>query len=421
MFMISRIKLKFGPSPDKPALETDVTPITVFVGPNNSGKSRILNETNVFCVNGNPSASNVVLDELIYKPINDPETEINSHTLAPSINEFIQPGNILFGKAKQRNQINRQSLLSFLSNVTAHRSNYSTYYVSFNTIMIDGQSRINLIQPQSAGDLQAHPQTSLQVLFKDNIKRTEVRRIIFDAFKKYFVIDPTRLGQFRIRLSDVAPANDIQERGIHQDAVTFHSKALDIEMASDGVKAFTGIITTIIAGDPKIILIDEPEAFLHPSLASNLGKEVSNSVNGTSKNLFVSTHSANFLMGCIQSGVPINIIRLTYSNNVPTARILPSEKVLKIMRHPLLRSVGVLNGLFYEFVVVTEGDADRAFYQEINERLLTFDPPKGIHNCLFLNAQNKQTIHEIVRPLREMGIPCAGIVDVDVVKEGGSV
>ncbi|HJV77993.1 MAG TPA: AAA family ATPase, partial [Paludibacter sp.] len=199
------------------------------------------------------------------------------------------------------------------------------------------------------------------------------------------------------------------------------NNALDIKFASDGVKAFTGIITTIIAGDPKVILIDEPEAFLHPSLAANLGKEVSNSVNGTSKNLFVSTHSANFLMGCIQSGVPLNIIRLTYSNNSPTARILPSDKVLKLMRHPLLRSTGVLNGLFYEYVIVTEADSDRAFYQEINERLLMFEPDKGIPNCLFLNAQNKQTIHEILRPLREMGIPCAAIVDVDIIKEGGTV
>lgn len=418
--MISKLKLKFGSSPSKPPLETETTPVTVFVGPNNSGKSKVLIEIENFCKNGNPSTTNVILNELDFKPISDPEAEINRHTLTPRSNEFINPGNILFGKAQHRNQVNRQQLINFFSDVKTHRQHYCTYYVSFNTIRIDGGSRIQLINEQPAGDLQSHPQNSLQVLFRDNAKRQEVRRIIFDAFKKYFVIDPTKLGHFRIRLSEVAPTDDIQERGIHEDAVRFHNNALDITKASDGVKAFTGIITTIIAGDPKVILIDEPEAFLHPSLASNLGKEVSNSVNGTSKNLFVSTHSANFLMGCIQSGTPLNIIRLTYSNNVPTARILSSEKVLKIMRHPLLRSTGVLNGLFYEYVIVTEGDADRAFYQEINERLLAFSPERGIPNCLFLNAQNKQTIHEIMKPLREMGIPCAAIVDVDVIKDGGT-
>ena len=51
-------------------------------------------------------------------------------------------------------------------------------------------------------------------------------------------------------------------------------------------------------------------------------------------------------MGCIQSGSPLNIIRLTYKNGIPTSRLLPQDKILHLMRHPLLRSTGVLNGLF---------------------------------------------------------------------------
>jgi len=94
--------------------------------------------------------------------------------------------------------------------------------------------------------------------------------------------------------------------------------------------------------------------------------------------------------------------------------------MLELMRNPLLRSTGVLTGLFYEFVVVTESDADRAFYQEVNERLLRCKPEWGIPNCLFINAQNKQTVQTIIRPLRKLGIPAAGIVDVDVLKEGGT-
>ena len=65
-------------------------------------------------------------------------------------------------------------------------------------------------------------------------------------------------------------------------------------------------------------------------------------------------------------------------------------------------------------------DADRAFYQEVNERLLRFKPEWGIPNCLFLNAQNKQTIRTVLKPLRSLGIPAVGIVDVDVLKEGGT-
>src|SRR5207247_11230495 len=189
---------------------------------------------------------------------------------------------------------------------------------------------------------------------------------------------------FRIRLSPRAPANDLEERGIHADAVRFHASAQLIDQASDGVKAFTGIVTELVAGDPLVLLIDEPEAFLHPALASKLGYEVSRAAVQSDKRVFASTHSPAFVMGCIQSGAPINIVRLTYRSGVATARVLPSSEILELMRHPLLRSTGVLSGLFYEFVVVTESDADRAFYQEVNERLLSFKPDSGIPNCLFI-------------------------------------
>jgi hypothetical protein len=287
--------------------------------------------------------------------------------------------------------------------------------------MLDGRQRINLVAEQAAGDLQSRSTTNLSILFRDDKKRQEVRKIIAEAFGLHFVIDPSNLGRLRIRLSATAPTSDLEERGIHAEALQFHAKAQSIDLASDGVKAFTGIIIALAAGDPRVVLIDEPEAFLHPALALKLGLEVARSSLQSGKRVFVSTHSPMFLMGCIQSGAPVTIVRLTYRGGVASARVLPSSELLEMMRNPLLRSTGVLSGLFYEFVVVAESDADRAFYQEVNERLLRFKPDWGIPNCLFINAQNKQTIRTIIGPLRKMGIPAAGIVDIDVLKEGGNV
>jgi putative AbiEii toxin of type IV toxin-antitoxin system/OLD-like protein len=176
----------------------------------------------------------------------------------------------------------------------------------------------------------------------------------------------------------------------------------------------------IIADDPEVLLIDEPEAFLHPALSFLLGREIARATAASQKRLFASTHSSSFLMGCIQSGAPLTVIRFTYRNDIATARALPSNELFKLVRNPLLRSTGVLAGLFYEYVIVTESDADRAFYQEVNERLLAKSPAEGIPNCLFINAQNKQTVGTIIRPLRELGIPAAAIVDIDVLKDGGT-
>ena len=188
---------------------------------------------------------------------------------------------------------------------------------------------------------------------------------------------------------------------------------------SDGVKAFTGLLVQLYAGDPKIIAIDEPEAFLHPSLAFKLAKELAKAASIEGKHVFAATHSPQFVMGAVLSGAKTNIVRLTYENGIGTARLLHSDDMTTLMQDPLLRSAGVLSGLFYNFVIVCEADADRAFYQEINERLLAADDSRGIPNALFLNADNKQTISKIVEPLRRLGIPCASIIDLDIVKDGG--
>lgn len=421
--MIKTLSLKFGRAPGLTPETIPTTPVTVFVGPNNSGKSKIISEIHQFCTSGQRNVSNIIVEKIVFNAFSQESAEerIQHVTLRPRINEALRPHHIIVGKQGHRHQVVRKDLINSFLDTNTQAQYFCPYYLAYNTLILDGRSRIDLIKQQNGGDLQQPPQTSFQTLFRDDTKRAEVRRIIHDAFDEYLVIDPTNLGQLRLRLSPNEPSSALQERGIDKEAVQFHSAALPIEEASDGVKAFAGMITEIIAGDPAILLIDEPEAFLHPALSFKLGKEISLASSGSEKRLFVSTHSPNFVMGCIQSGAPINIVRLTYRDNVATARLLASQDLLTLMRNPLLRSTGVLSGLFYEFVIVTEGDADRAFYEEVNERLLRFKPEWGIPNCLFLNAQNKQTVQTILRPLRNLGIPAAGIVDIDVLKDGGTV
>ncbi len=199
---------------------------------------------------------------------------------------------------------------------------------------MNGQNRLTLTSEQSAGDLQSAPTNNLAKLFVDNDLLEEIRRIVFDAFGQYLVIDPTKIGSFRLRLSPRPPSDEREEKGWDEASREFHANAVEISEASDGVKAFVGMLSTVIAGEPKVSLIDEPEAFLHPALCARLGKELSKALADSNRRLFVSTHSAAFLMGCVQSGVPINIVRLTYDYKVSTARLLAMEKLSHLMRNP---------------------------------------------------------------------------------------
>lgn len=425
--MLNKLKLYAGTSVGSEPLEVNLSSMTVFVGPNNSGKSQALREIESWFRSPKP-VKGLVIQRLEFEGWNEEEIAeiVDGLEVEPRLNESLQTDHILIEKlnpqtnATNRIQIHRPGLLQEAKNPNAARQRF-TQFTSLYTLKLDGTNRLALVNEQNAGDLLGSPPNLLAHLCKNSNARRKLRNLVFDSFGKHLVVDPTNIGKLRLRLSARAPETESEELGWDSSAQRFHKNASLITEASDGVKAFVGILASIIGGDPKVTLLDEPEAFLHPALSSKLGQAITTELAGSKKRIFVSTHSASFLMGCFQAGANINIIRLTYNNDQATARILKREQLKPLMMNPLLRSVGVLNALFYNFVIVTESDADRSFYQEINERLLKANDPRGINGCLFLNAQNKQTVWDIVKPLRELGIPAAGVVDIDVIKDGGRV
>lgn len=276
--MIDQIKLKSGSSKGQPNLEVDLTPITVFVGPNNSGKSRILIEIEKFARNTHGQPNDLILDQIFFTQLTreEIETELTKIEQTPNLGESVNPGHIIIGKVNPQNnqaarfQVNKAPLINEAQTPNGNRQGHYASFLSLYTLRLDGTNRLNLLQQQGAGDLQAAPINHLAHLFINNDLRKEVRRIIYEAFGKYFVIDPTNIGNLRVRLSDREPASEREEKGWETEAIKFHKAAILITDASDGVKAFSGIMTTLLAGDPKITLIDEPEAFLHPALSNKI-------------------------------------------------------------------------------------------------------------------------------------------------------
>ncbi|WP_370765175.1 ATP-dependent endonuclease [Haemophilus sp.] len=423
--MLRKIKLQAGTYlGTDDSLEIELTPITVFIGPNNSGKSQALIEIEGWITRGRTESLNIISDLEFESLVEDQVYEkiLNKIKIAPSKNFPPYDNNyMVVGMYNNNCQVYLPNLIN--TALSPNKENFKNselpMVLQYLTTRLDGYNRLNLITEQVADDLQEEPRDTFSKLFRDKALISKVRDIVYNAFQKYLVIDPTNLGYLRLRLSEKEPKDEL-DKSLNEEARVFHKNATLINDVSDGVKAFIGIIISLIAGESDFILVDEPEAFLHPTLSYKLGKEIT-SILDNDKRLFVATHSADFLMGCVQSNVGINIVRLTYGNQGATARVLTQDKLKPLMQNPLLRSIGVFNALFYNAVVVTEADADRAFYQEINERLLKEKDPRGIEGCLFLNAQNKQTVWDIVKPLRELGIPAVGIVDIDVIKEGGDV
>src|SRR5690554_2314520 len=420
--MIESIKFLFGEKPGSNNLCLEATPINIFVGPNNSGKSLLLKEIEQLC--NNPEPNRKIIDEFRTKQFSKEEiTELlqSKETEKPEGHRhfddhiFTQKIDLFNSDNNHIKQVSLQEIFNFVEGKNQNFAYFAENFLSLYTIRLDGKTRFTLTEPKPSGDLTKNPRNQLMALFQDDDARKAIRMITHEALGKYFVIDPTGMTSLRIKMSDVEPSLMI-EQGLNEESRSFHSNATDISEMSDGVKAFTGLVSATLSQDYKILLIDEPEAFLHPPLARKLGKTLSILTKEKGSKVFVSTHSSDFVMGCIQAGQNVNITRLTYNKGVPTARTLSSETIYEMMRNPLLRSTGVLSAMFHESVIVSESDADRAFYQEINERLNYFTHDGSV-DSLFINAQNKQTIGRIVSPLRKMGIPSAAIVDLDIIKK----
>jgi hypothetical protein len=433
--MLKHIAFKAGRNVSASPLSLSPSAVTIFVGPNNSGKSKALQEIESFSASGSTDPNFKVISNIEFCPIDEGSIPTLMKELQVPLlqNETVAVEHVVVSKGQFRSHVQEKNYIAALMNPSGNSSYFAKHYAKLHTVKLDGVSRLSLLQNASPGSFFGPPGSPLHAIWADNEKRRAWRDTVFSAFRFYPVIDATHSGALTIRTSTVAPTED-DERSFKESAVEFHRKARPISEYSDGVKAFTGIMLQIIAGEPRLILIDEPEAFLHPSLCQMLGREITNylstglrkedvhnpSPTALPRQLFVATHSAEFVMGCIQAKMPINIVRLTYDSPIASARSLPPTSITTLMRRPLLRSSNSLAGLFYNSVIVTEADADRAFYQELNERLASFKPDWAVPNPLFLNSNGKDTVSDLVKPLRGIGTAAAAIVDLDVLQQGGA-
>ena len=418
--MITELQLQFGPSPEGPPLTISLQPsITVFVGPNNSGKSLLLREIASYC-SGAFDAPRKILGRLKFSAVDDETAKRELEEIrSPDLEgEQLPDSHVRVRAPDGHNQVYLHHYFEGRRNPDGAAHYYTSTYARQVTKHLDGKTRLSLLNNQQLGNLK-RPDNLLSSLLVDNALRSKIRAKIYDQLNLYLALDISQTPTIGLRLGLEPPPN---ERSFEEETIQYMSSAPSISAFSDGVRAFCGILVHMHVGASRAITVDEPEAFLAPPLAHALGRELAIAARDEGKLVFASTHSPHFLAGAISSGARVNIVRLTYSNQgKATARLLEAGELTKLMNDPMLRSANVLSALFYRGAIVTEADADRAFYQECNERMLAVQDGRATKDTIFLNANGKDVVPMIVQPLRRLGIPVASIVDLDVLKKGGEV
>jgi hypothetical protein len=180
-----------------------------------------------------------------------------------------------------------------------------------------------------------------------------------------------------------------------------------LDKQGDGFRSFVGVVLSVLLSKGRIVLLDEPEAFLHPAQARQLGLWIAEQTAKMSSQILIATHNANFLAGILASGTSVDIFRMSRKDDVTSYDRISSCATKRLSTSPILSSQRVLEAIFHRGVVICEGDADRSVYQTVAVRDLDNS------EVLFINAHNKQTIPLVAELLRGAKIPFCSVTDLD--------
>jgi hypothetical protein len=192
-------------------------------------------------------------------------------------------------------------------------------------------------------------------------------------------------------------------------------KLTPIQDQGDGMRSFLGVLLYTAVRSEPILLIDEPEAFLHPPQARHLGNFLAKET-GPDRQLFVATHSGDVLRGVLDSGDPrVRVIRLRREGDKNVACQLVNSQIAEVWSDPLLRSSNILDGLFHEKVIVCESDSDCRFYSAVLDAALDADlGAKRKPDIMFTNCGGKDRLPLVTRSLKGLQVPIAVVTDFDV-------
>jgi energy-coupling factor transporter ATP-binding protein EcfA2 len=392
---------------DGTTVELGPEDVVVLVGPNNAGKSAALRD----------------LDELVKQPSGGPHPAqvIKSVTLRRegTVNDVLSllEANSNASHAEPLRQfhgfgvgLNERDVAHFWSGYPGVLSRWFCHLLRTDMRLNDSNAASSfnaLDQPAS---------TPIQLLYLDETLEERINDFFNQAFGEGLTV--FRLGGNEIPL--VVGKRPNLRSGEDRLSIGYNRRLRDetmpLRQQGDGMRSFTTVLLrTLALTTMSIILLDEPEAFLHPPQGRLLG-EILATHRPPGTQLFVATHSHDVLDGLL-SAAPgkLRIIRLERAHNLNKAKELDRVLAEKISSDPLMRFTSVLSGVFHRRVVVCESDADCMFYRTI----LDLPTVHGANHpdALFVQAGGKQRIAAVAETLHSLDVKVDVVVDIDILND----
>lgn len=384
---------------------------SVLVGPNNCGKSQTLRDIRDYVATGSTSRLTILNEVEVDLPTEAEATKgvrILPHTSPGHLrflgvtydlqnrHEFAPQENWL--TEQFRHATNRQNLSHLLSNM-------GKFWIAH----LDAESRFRLASSTDSYDTRTEsPSNALQSFFSGGSTALEELRAAFrEAFEMDIALDWAGMKRWYLRVG----ANFGTIPDGRTDLDTLLKDAEELATQGDGYRSFAGVVLAMLTFADRLLLLDEPEAFLHPAQARVLGRWLATRAQTTSAQVILATHNADFLWGIVSANTDATVIRLNRTENLTRYHIIPSTTTKGLAQSPLLSSQPVLDSLFQRGVAVCEGDPDRAVYQTVAHEHLR---EMGGDDVLFIHANGKDAIATPLKLLRDAGTPVCAIVDIDI-------
>lgn len=224
-------------------------------------------------------------------------------------------------------------------------------------------------------------------------------------------------GNMRLRLG-----SPTVERPISGESQLEYRKALSrlrpLEEQGDGMKSLLGLLLPLVAGTYRVVIVDEPEAFLHPPQAYALGLELGSIARDTETQIILATHDRNLLAGLLSSGTDLSVVRVNREGNDTKISQLSPNSVKELWDDPVLRYTNVLDGLFHQRVVIAEADRDCRFFGAALDSWPGDDPlPVPSNDVHFVPSNGKAGISRLVSVLQAVSVPVVASPDLDVLND----
>lgn len=406
---------------DGTQVDTSGADVIVFVGPNNAGKTRSLQEMVQFLQQPqvDPGSLFALRGIDVQKTFSGAQVVdwLRRHR-PPLITNPLRDDIVLsfFNGAAQQLQLGTVAADWEARRGTPWLSQLANHLVR--TLFCGERLGFNFSAPRP--DLGVPLSSPLHLLIHEEPLLEAFRDAFTKAFRMNVILDGYG-NTIRIRVSRSLAQDDFlstTNNGLADPEVAQRiTSALPIDTQSDGVRSFAGILLTLLTGQFPLVLIDEPEAFLHPPQAKLLGRYLAQW--HRRGQVFVSTHSLDVVLGLIEkSPEKVLIVRLTREADITSPHVLPPESLVGISRDPLFHYSRALDGLFHHAVILCEAERDCTFYAASLDAAnrnsgLSFSPG----DVLFVPSGGKDGFPGMAKALKAVSIPVVVVPDIDLLND----